>query len=239
MGMLVDAAENALLALLLNNTNYANIGDATGLRGSTVAGSLYIGGHTTWPGENPADQTVNEATYTGYARAAVARSTSGFTAPSGGSSNLVAAASFGQRSDNGAAQNLQFWTFGVGASGATGVVGWGVFGDATFQARPFMVLDASTDLISIPSHGLVAGDRVAFFNSEFAGSLPAGITEGTVYFVIGSGLATDVLRVSTTLGGSTIDITGTGSGIAAKIIPIQVTQNITPSLGTSTLIKLG
>lgn len=70
--------ENALLLLLFNNTNAANIGDATGLRGSTTAGSLYISLHTADPGE-AGDQTTSEATYTSYARVAVARSGAGFT----------------------------------------------------------------------------------------------------------------------------------------------------------------
>lgn len=34
-----NAFENALLELVFKNTNIANIGDATGLRGSSVAGS--------------------------------------------------------------------------------------------------------------------------------------------------------------------------------------------------------
>lgn len=67
-----NAWENALLALVFNNTNAANIGDATGLRGSSTPGSLYVSLHTADPGE-AGDQTTNEATYTGYARAAVAR----------------------------------------------------------------------------------------------------------------------------------------------------------------------
>jgi hypothetical protein len=70
--------ENDLLLLLFNNTNAANIGDATGLRGSTTAGSLYLSLHTADPGE-AGDQTTSEATYTSYARVAVARSGAGFT----------------------------------------------------------------------------------------------------------------------------------------------------------------
>lgn len=34
--------ETELLTLLFNNTNIANIGDATGLRGSTTAGNFYV-----------------------------------------------------------------------------------------------------------------------------------------------------------------------------------------------------
>lgn len=64
--------ENEILELVLNNVNAANIGDATGLRGSTSAGSLYLSLHTADPGE-AGDQTTSEATYTSYARVALAR----------------------------------------------------------------------------------------------------------------------------------------------------------------------
>lgn len=70
--------ENSLLLLLFNNTNVANVGDATGLRGSSTAGSLYVSLHTADPGE-AGDQTTNETSYTSYARVAVARSGAGFT----------------------------------------------------------------------------------------------------------------------------------------------------------------
>jgi hypothetical protein len=73
-----DACELALQLLLFNNTNFANIGDATGLRGSTVAGSLYLSLHTADPGET-GDQTTSETAYTNYARVAVARSSAGWT----------------------------------------------------------------------------------------------------------------------------------------------------------------
>lgn len=64
--------ENEILELVLNNVNAANIGDATGLRGSTTAGSLYLSQHTADPGE-AGDQTTSECTYTSYARVALAR----------------------------------------------------------------------------------------------------------------------------------------------------------------------
>ena len=64
--------ETAYLNLVLNNINAANIGDATGLRGSTVAGNLYVALHTASPGEG-GSQTTSEVTYTSYARVAVAR----------------------------------------------------------------------------------------------------------------------------------------------------------------------
>ena len=73
-----NAFENDVLLLLFNNTNIANLGDATGVRGSTVAGSVFIALHTADPGEAGV-QTTSEATYTGYARVAVARSSAGWT----------------------------------------------------------------------------------------------------------------------------------------------------------------
>lgn len=73
-----NAWETGLLSLLFENSNFANVGDATGLRGSSTAGSLYFSLHTSSPGE-AGDQTTNEITYTSYARVAVARSSSGWT----------------------------------------------------------------------------------------------------------------------------------------------------------------
>ena len=70
--------ENEILAHIFNNANIANIGDATGIRGSTAAGSLYLSLHTADPGE-AGTATTSEISYTGYARKAVARSAGGFT----------------------------------------------------------------------------------------------------------------------------------------------------------------
>ncbi len=73
-----DSAELNLWKLIFQNTTWANIGDVTGIVGSTVAGSLYVGLHTASPTEE-GDQTSSETTYTGYARIAVARSSGGWT----------------------------------------------------------------------------------------------------------------------------------------------------------------
>jgi hypothetical protein len=70
--------ETELLQLVFNNTDAALIGDATGLRGSSTAGSLYVSLHTGDPGE-AGNQTTSECAYTSYARVAVARSGAGWT----------------------------------------------------------------------------------------------------------------------------------------------------------------
>ncbi len=66
---LSNVSETALLALVFNNTSWANVGDATGLVGSTAAGSFFIALHTADPGE-AGNQSTSEANYTGYARVA-------------------------------------------------------------------------------------------------------------------------------------------------------------------------
>jgi hypothetical protein len=73
-----DAFESDVLKLFFNNTTIANIGDATGIVGSTAAGNLYVALHTADP-TDAGTQATNEATYTGYARVAVARGSGTFS----------------------------------------------------------------------------------------------------------------------------------------------------------------
>lgn len=68
---------DALLDLFFTNANAANIGDATGLRGSSTAGVFYIALHTSDPGVS-GSQNTNEVSYGAYARVSVARSGSGW-----------------------------------------------------------------------------------------------------------------------------------------------------------------
>lgn len=109
-----NAWENALLLLLFNNTNVANVGDATGLRGSSTAGSLYASLHTADPGE-AGDQTTSEITYTSYARVAVARSGSGWTVTTN-SVSPVAAITF--PAGTGGSGTATYFGIGTASSGA-------------------------------------------------------------------------------------------------------------------------
>lgn len=70
--------ENDLLLLIFNNVDIADIGDASGIQNSAVAGSLYLALHTADPGE-AGDATTNECAYTSYARVAIARTGGGWT----------------------------------------------------------------------------------------------------------------------------------------------------------------
>lgn len=75
-----DTFENDLMLLLFNNTAIANIGDASGLRATTTAGTLWVSLHTADPGE-AGTAITSETAYTGYARQAVNRASGagGFT----------------------------------------------------------------------------------------------------------------------------------------------------------------
>lgn len=109
-----NSNENGLLLLLFNNTNFANIGDATGLRGSTTAGSFYVSLHTSDPGE-AGDQTTNEIGYTSYARVAVARSGAGWVV-TGNSVSPAANISF--PAGTGGSGTATHFGIGTAASGA-------------------------------------------------------------------------------------------------------------------------
>lgn len=105
--------ENALLLLIFNNTNIATIGDATGLRGSSTAGNLYLALHTGDPGET-GDQSTNECAYTSYARVAVARSNVGFTV-SGNAVTLAANQDF--PAATGGSETATHFSIGTSPSG--------------------------------------------------------------------------------------------------------------------------
>lgn len=85
---MTNAAEQAFLDLLFINIDWANIGDAGGLQNSAVDGSFYISLHTADPGES-GDQTSNETSYTGYARAAIVRGSTGWVRAASTVSNNV------------------------------------------------------------------------------------------------------------------------------------------------------
>lgn len=88
-----NAFETLLLQHIFQNADIPNIGDATGLRGSTTAGSLFVTLNSADPGE-VGTAVTNEISYTGYARQAVARSGAGWVV-SGNNVSNAAALSFG------------------------------------------------------------------------------------------------------------------------------------------------
>lgn len=96
----VDDFETKLLQLLFNNTTLANIGDATGLVGSSGAGSSQLSLHTSALTDASTVLTSNEVAYTGYARPTQARSSAGWTI-SGDTASNAALVQFGEMTAGG------------------------------------------------------------------------------------------------------------------------------------------
>ena len=88
------------------------------------------------------------------------------------------------------------------------------------------VVDPSTDVIRCVSHGFSDTQRVVFFN----GTVPPGLTEGTVYFVRDA--TTDTFKVAATSGGVAIDLTGTGS---TDCLVSLIVESVYAAQGTHTL----
>ena len=116
----IDMATDFLLHLF-NNTSIPGIGDAIGLRGSSVAGSLYVGLYT----NNPAggNQTTNEmptTNWTSYVRIAIARTTTGWGVVSTGADSALAgnAQTFQFPTVNAAAGTVYYWGIGTSLTGA-------------------------------------------------------------------------------------------------------------------------
>lgn len=103
---------NSLLALVLNATAWANVADNAS---SSPLTSVYLSLHTASPGTGD-NQTTNETAYTNYVRVAVARSTSGWTAPSSGATANAALIQFAQCGASGA--TITYVAIGTASSGA-------------------------------------------------------------------------------------------------------------------------
>lgn len=94
---------------------------------------------------------------------------------------------------------------------------WGPAGASARRAFGVAAGDLTNNDIQSPAHGLTTNDRVLFWPTVGAG-LPTGLSEDTEYFVIAAGLTTDAFRVSTTQGGSAVDITAIGDGDVQKYV---------------------
>ena len=110
--------ETELLNHLFVNSAIANIGDATGLPGSSTAGNLYVALHTADPGE-AGKQDTNECAYTSYARVSVGRSGSTWTV-SGDTVSNAAAVSFPQCT--GGTETATYFSIGKESSGTTEIL---------------------------------------------------------------------------------------------------------------------
>lgn len=213
------------MKLIFNATAIANIADNAATSPLT---NLFLALHSADPGAG-GTQTTSEATYTGYARVSVARTSGGWTA-SGASVTLTALTSFGACTAGG--QTLTHWSVGTLTSGAGKILYSGPIGS---NKGVFTAL-ASTDIISSPGYTPTNGDQVSL-EATVGATLPVGVTAGTVYFVVSASGTT--FKVSATSGGSAIDLTADGEGLLFIHTPFVVTSSpsYTPQLTTATAVQ--
>lgn len=217
---------NDYLKLIYNGTAIANLADNAA---SSPLTSLYAALHTADPGA-AGNQTTNEAAYVGYARQAVARTSGGFTVTTT-SVALTSAVAF-PAAPTTATDVLKFFSIGTVVSGTGKVIVSGPIGVNLGVGTAV----AATDTITIPGlTGVAVGDQVVFY-APLGGTIPTGITAGTIYFV--KTLSGNDITISTTSGGSTLDITAAGQVLAFRDTPITTGGGlvVTPSLGTGTTI---
>lgn len=161
--------------------------------------------HSGFPGATGS----NELSGSGYVRVACS-----FNASSGGVRTLAAVTNF---------------TVGAGHT-----VRWvGLWGSGVFKGyspnggspKEFQASD-TTDVVTVPAHGYANTDPIVFYG----GTVPAGLVEGTIYFVRDA--TTDTFKVAATAGGAAIDLTGTG---APDCVVSRITENAYGGAGTHTI----
>lgn len=109
-----NAFENDLLELIFNATAIPNLADNAA---SSPLTNLYVSLHTADPGET-GNQSTSEATYTSYARVAVARTSGGWTVTN---NSVSPVANIDFPAATGGSETITY--FGVGsASSGTGVL---------------------------------------------------------------------------------------------------------------------
>lgn len=79
---------------------------------------------------------------------------------------------------------------------------------------------ASTDLITLTTHGLSIGDTIEFTNIGAA----TGISIGIPYYIAASGFTTGVFKVTLSKGGSAVDITADGTVVWEKGVVLTKTM---------------
>lgn len=110
-----DTFENDWLKLVFNATAIANLADNAATSPLT---NLFVALHTADPGD-AGTQSTSEATYTGYSRVSVARTSGGWTV-TGNSVSPVAAISFGACTAG--TNTITHFSVGVASTGATKIL---------------------------------------------------------------------------------------------------------------------
>lgn len=138
------------------------------------------------------------------------------TVPTGGTGSKVA--------NHEDLQNLSIAGASSASTAVQGIVRVSTSPDVTIGN--FTVTIASPAVFTKTTHGLISGDIIKFTTS---GALPTGISASTNYYVISSGLTADAFQISSTIGGTVINTSGSQSGTHTLIrsTPVAVGDNDT------------
>lgn len=191
---------------------------------------MYVGLYTVTP--NDAGTGGTEVSGGSYARQAITSGTGTWAAPAGsGTSNSADVVFPAATADWGTIKSAALH------SAATAGTILYVLPMISGNYMNFAVSDTTNDDIVCPSHGFAAGNAVRFF--AVGGTLPTGLVEDTIYYVIATGLTTSTFRVSATAGGTAVDITAVGSGEVAKDASRQVLtgDTLTFSAGSISIVE--
>jgi len=173
--------------------------------------------------------TVTPAAYTSYARAAVTYGSPADTSPVGGR----------QRANSGAV------TFPANTGSNEDQIAWGEYsassGGTLYSIGlldddpPIVGVGNADDTIDAYAHGLATDQRV-FVLAAPGAVIPTGLSENTPYFVLASGLTADVFKLSTTSGGSAVNITAGGASLFMPYKAVTVAGGATPSFAIGALV---
>jgi hypothetical protein len=167
-----------------------------------------------------------------YARKQIANNTTNFPNAVGGSKSIATQQDFITANADWAPLATPAVAFGYFDQAAPGgnLHHWGWLG-----SDPGRIFTAETtgETLSVPGHSLIVNDVVRVIAVP-GSTLPGGLAAGTTYFV--KTVSGDLITLSATLGGATIDITASGSGSIAKIAAKPILNGDTAQFPPGSLI---
>jgi len=90
---------------------------------------------------------------------------------------------------------------------------------ATQNRKVVSDIDVATATFTSDCHGLTAGTKVVITGGT---TTPCGLVLNQIYYVISTGLGTSTFKVSATVGGSAIALTGSATGIFYVATPLDL-----------------
>lgn len=211
---------NDILKLEFQAVTIANMADNAA---ASPATAVEISLHTADTGA-AGSQSTNVAAYPNYAHASVTRSPFSWTVANRQASNIAEVT----WPKCGAATSVLYTHVGASLGGT--LRRRGILGSAL---GPF-VAESTTATITNKAHGLVVGQRVAFYATPFS-TLPTGLTEGSLYYVRTVPDA-DSFTLALTSSGSTLDLQTDGDGVVFLSAPIDVFSGVTPKAAANQIV---